>query len=553
MRLFLNSLTTPQGAGAIVLCAAAALFSIRLGDRGVSSEELRWAQIAREMRQTGDFFHPTINGKTYYDKPLGSYWLIVAVSYLTGGVNETAARLPAALSAWLGIWLTMSFARRREGPWVGVLAGAILATSFGFLFYARRASADAETLVGVLAAVWLYDRCLRPGPWIVGLWAVMALTSLTKGLLGFALPILVFAAHSALIGYRQSHSWRGLLAGQRWLFNRWTLVALPMGLAIFAVPYAVSMSTMESSAGVELLVRENLQRFFAPHNHKGPIYLYVGALAVLAAPWSLFLPASLLYRSAHSRGDSLPTVYFWAMFAFFTLSASRRNYYILPILPPTALLIARLLLADDVSLWVGRLRSVARWLLLTAVAAMGLLLADPARWLAAPLDRLPPLPHREIFAAGWLISLLALSVGWAYRKFAAVAASVVFAAYLFAFTVALPAFDAYRPRDAFVAAVRERVGVDRMLLFHARDLVFDLEWPSRIPEVNDPAEVQRRIDAGDVDWIVARQRNLLGASWPVSVEAEEVSPPWESATQANDRMLLLRCTPTRPIGEGLIR
>ena len=49
----------------------------------------------------GAFLHPTINGQTYYDKPVGSYWLIVAASYLTGDVDETAARLPAAAAGWL--------------------------------------------------------------------------------------------------------------------------------------------------------------------------------------------------------------------------------------------------------------------------------------------------------------------------------------------------------------------------------------------------------------------------------------------------------------------
>src|SRR5436190_21085288 len=80
-----------------VLAAAAVLMFGQLGQNGVLSEEFRWAEVAREMRLNGDFFHPTINGQVYYDKPIGSYWLIVAVSYFTGGVNETAARLPAAM------------------------------------------------------------------------------------------------------------------------------------------------------------------------------------------------------------------------------------------------------------------------------------------------------------------------------------------------------------------------------------------------------------------------------------------------------------------------
>src|SRR5207237_6523819 len=90
-------------AAVAVLAASAVLFFARLGDRGVVSEELRWAEVAREMRLTGDYLRPTVNGRTYYDKPLGTYWLIVAASHLTGGVDEAAARLPAAAAGWLGV------------------------------------------------------------------------------------------------------------------------------------------------------------------------------------------------------------------------------------------------------------------------------------------------------------------------------------------------------------------------------------------------------------------------------------------------------------------
>src|SRR5215472_10116627 len=70
-----------------VLILGAILFFARLGTRALWSSEFRWAEIAREMIVTHNYFWPTINGKVYYDKPLGSYWLVVAASYLTGGMN----------------------------------------------------------------------------------------------------------------------------------------------------------------------------------------------------------------------------------------------------------------------------------------------------------------------------------------------------------------------------------------------------------------------------------------------------------------------------------
>src|SRR5262245_58384863 len=70
-----------------VLGLAAFLFFARLGSRAVWSEELRWVEIPREMLLNGDHFQPTINGHSYYDKPLGSYWLVLAAAEITGAVN----------------------------------------------------------------------------------------------------------------------------------------------------------------------------------------------------------------------------------------------------------------------------------------------------------------------------------------------------------------------------------------------------------------------------------------------------------------------------------
>ena len=63
------------------------MFFARLGARALWSSEFRWAEIAREMQLTSRYFWPTINGQLYYDKPLGSYWLVLASTWLTGGLE----------------------------------------------------------------------------------------------------------------------------------------------------------------------------------------------------------------------------------------------------------------------------------------------------------------------------------------------------------------------------------------------------------------------------------------------------------------------------------
>src|SRR3984957_4113287 len=90
-----------RAAATAVLMLAAAMFFARLGARALWSSEFRWAEIAREMQLTSRYFWPTINVRVYCDKPLGSYWLVLAATRLTGGLDETAARLPCAIAGLL--------------------------------------------------------------------------------------------------------------------------------------------------------------------------------------------------------------------------------------------------------------------------------------------------------------------------------------------------------------------------------------------------------------------------------------------------------------------
>jgi hypothetical protein len=98
--------------GAAAVALAAILFLARLGARALWASEGRWAEVVREMVLSANYFWPTINGKLYYDKPLLSYWFIVAASHLTGGVNETATRLPSAIFGLAGVVLIIVVARR---------------------------------------------------------------------------------------------------------------------------------------------------------------------------------------------------------------------------------------------------------------------------------------------------------------------------------------------------------------------------------------------------------------------------------------------------------
>ena len=551
----------------LVLILTAILFFARLGARALWSSEFRWAEIAREMLATHNYFWPTINGHVYYDKPLGSYWLVVFSTPFTGGLNEAATRLPSAIAGLLAVLLLMLLVRRLYDARTAILAGIILATSFSFVFFSRNASADVETITGELAALLLFNHNEERGSgiWVVGLWLIMAATSLTKGLLGFALPLLVIGSYSCL-----RDGWailfleisRGsmidrvkrLIERNRWFFNWYTVIGIAIGGFVYYLPFEISARMMGTQKGLAMVYRENVVRFFHPFDHRGPIYLYIYVIFGLMAPWSALLPAALVetHTLRHSkaepaRADRFALVYFWATFIFFTISGSRRSYYILPILPAAAILVARTLA------YPGELRSMIARRLLTVgyaiiafAAVAGIVLLIPA-WaiLPSPYDALPDLPAKFAFIVFWIVSVAA--VIYAIRKFSPyrVAISMGAIAYLvmaYIYIFAMPAAEAYRGEKPFGYAVLNKIGgsTDNLVLFKTEGPLFYLNPPKPLAEFEDKQDLRDAIAKGDAKWMIVRRRDMPKLDTPTTVELSEASYPWESDYNFRNKVVLVR-------------
>lgn len=536
-----------------VLLMTAILYFARLGERALWSEEVRWAEIPRNMAASGDFFWPAINGHTYYDKPLGSYWLVLAAAWLVGDVNEAAARLPSAFCGLLAVAVVMLIGRSLYGCRASLIAGAVLATSFGFVVFSRTAAADIENVAGVLIALWL---CLRNegrggGWWVVGLWLVMAVTSLTKGLLGFALPLLVFGVYRLFAAdvVETNRGWlMRFIDRQRWFLNRVTPLAILGAILLYAAPFAFSMEQSGASDGLSMVWRENIQRFFDAHNHRGPIYLYTYVLFGLAAPWCALLPAALVQAHVQrNRDDRFALAYFWATFLFFTLSSSRRSYYLLPILPAVALLIGGLLASPltQLTAWSRRLLTCGFWLAMATAPATVVMVMLPHSVLPSPWDQLPPLPAPGAFCAIVLITGVPAALAiWRWNKtnIALAFAALAFGSLGYLFLFAQPDLERYRTEQPYLATVCEQVGEDvsGLVLFRTREAVFYLAPQTPLPEAGTPAELRSLVESGSACWVLARERDLPNVSFVGPVVSRQPIQAWEGAEVRASKLVLVR-------------
>jgi len=113
----------------VFFAVAAVIFFSNLGGWDLwNPDEPRYAQVAREMIETGSYALPHINGVIYPDKPPLFFWMIAGASFPFGDVNAFSARFPSAFFGFCLILLTYFFTRKIFDPLTALLAAVILFT-----------------------------------------------------------------------------------------------------------------------------------------------------------------------------------------------------------------------------------------------------------------------------------------------------------------------------------------------------------------------------------------------------------------------------------------
>jgi 4-amino-4-deoxy-L-arabinose transferase-like glycosyltransferase len=318
----------------LLLALVASLLAFRLGAVPlIGPDEPRYARVAVEMSRSGDLVTPTLQGRPWLEKPALYYWLAAGACRLLGE-TELAARLPSLLAALVMVAGTVAVGSRIYGPAAGLHAGFVLGTSVLTFGYGRAASMDMLLAATVTLAIGLATlRVLqRAGPGaMVAAWAFAALATLAKGPLGLLLPLLVVGSFVAFLGgrrvAREVLSLRGVL-----LFSA------------VALPWYTLVLLRERWTFVEVfLLNHNVQRFTSTvHNHPGTIAYYVPILLIGLAPWSgLLLPAVLRLEPRASLADRALLLWFLLPLVFFSAAGSKLPGYVLPCLPPLAILMGR--------------------------------------------------------------------------------------------------------------------------------------------------------------------------------------------------------------------
>ena len=331
-------------------------FFVGLGRPAITdSDEAFYAQAGREMVETGDWTTPRYNGGHRFEKPVMFYWL-VALAYLPGGAGEFAARLPSAL-AGLGLVLAaFACARRWYDGETAVLAGAVTATSFGYVLMARQALPDLALAFFITAATWAaFEALVVPQPaggrrrrWLVAAGVALAAAFLTKGPVGLVLPALAVgppAVWRCVVEARRTGRGPGPLAGLAGDVGVLAAICL-----VLALPWFAAMTATHGAGYLErFFIDENVERFATDrYNDPRPFWYYLPIVVGGLLPWS---PLILVWwrplRRTLAGARRIAPVEVWlglwalAPLVFYSASVGKQPRYVLPILPPLAILLAR--------------------------------------------------------------------------------------------------------------------------------------------------------------------------------------------------------------------
>jgi 4-amino-4-deoxy-L-arabinose transferase-like glycosyltransferase len=320
------------------------LFFYGMGQFGlIGADEPRYAEVAREMLERHDWITPVLGGRAWLEKPPLYYWQAM-LAYSVVGVNDVAARVPAAIDATLLVIAIYFFFRRfRRG--VEVDAALITASCAGVIGYAHAASMDmalaAAFSIGMLA--WWAWRESGKRIYLAVFYGCMALGMLAKGPVAPILAVLVIVLFSAAV-----REFR-LVLRTLWL----------PGILLFcviALPWYFAVQIRNPQFFREFILQHNLARFSSDlYHHRQPFWYYLPVTALALMPWTVFVIAALVEavrvwwaerKSVSAEPDFelqfslFACCWLVALVVFFSISQSKLPGYILPAIPAGAVLLA---------------------------------------------------------------------------------------------------------------------------------------------------------------------------------------------------------------------
>ncbi|MBO4475752.1 MAG: glycosyltransferase family 39 protein [Bacteroidales bacterium] len=203
--LLLNLLVAALGA----LLFLPGIGSVRLFDW----DEINFAESAREMLVTGDWFDVQINFRPFWEKPPLFIWM-QALGMKLFGVGEFAARFPNAVGGIVTLLVLFNIGRKEEDTRFGLLWTLMYGISFLPFLYFKSGIIDPWFNLFIFLGIYFFSRYARaPGVRPAALSALfLGLAVMTKGPVGFLIFVLTVAVWLVVRRFRFCFRWKDVAA-----------------------------------------------------------------------------------------------------------------------------------------------------------------------------------------------------------------------------------------------------------------------------------------------------------------------------------------------------
>jgi len=312
-----------------------------------AGDETKYSQVVREMR-AGAFFLPTLEGSPFTHKPPLHFWIVDLLTVLFGVYSIWPFVLPSLIAFALLLWLLW----KMEGP----LAAFVCGTSLMVWGSAQTARMDVSFTMLLVYAAWMVQKSFDGERTLVRAAVATGIATLVKGPMA---PVIIgcLFAFEALRRRRVPKDNYALAIG--------SMIVIPLSWLVAAVAIG------GREFWHEVFYKQTVGRAVGSWVHQSPPWFYLLRAPMTLMPWFLLLVVAIV--AIYKRNDERAKFYVSWMLAVlvpYSLLSSKLDVYMIAMIPPAALAIARLLAAED-GWWRWGLR--ANLLMATGLAFIGIL------------------------------------------------------------------------------------------------------------------------------------------------------------------------------------
>ncbi|OIQ35962.1 MAG: hypothetical protein BM555_03600 [Crocinitomix sp. MedPE-SWsnd] len=281
-------------------------------------DEINFAESAREMMATGDYFQVQVNFSPFWEKPPLFFWL-QSLSMHTFGINEFGARFPNALAGVITIIVIYFLGKKEKSERFGTIWALLYLVSFLPQIYFRSAIIDPIFNLFIFLSTYYLFKALtevelknKRALW-AGIFCGLAI--LTKGPVGFLLVFVTFLVFIVVKKFKILPT-----------FKQFIIFAL----SVFAVSFLWFGAEVINNGPWFLVEFINYQiELFSQGvaGHEQPFYYHFIVVFLGVFPLSALALPSLIKRKRDSELEQWWTILFWVVMIIFSIATTKIVHY----------------------------------------------------------------------------------------------------------------------------------------------------------------------------------------------------------------------------------